>query len=264
MRLLSIFIIILVVSWFHPVEAESPINLTTEYQFKLKTKELKNRGLDYIYKQLESEFIGTKMKLVREDKPAKIFNKTDYFTTIKDLDRRTSIRSRCGDDKSDLTLKYTSASLSEILVFNFDDDLKLEQDVYDRYTKFSVTFEIPYDCAPLVNYGDIKELFPKNRIIVGADPSVKLYKKSMFVRRDKSFSISFGKTKLQLTFDFDFDNDLDALDANTRSLRSGEISFRTGSSSLKTTNLAILAFKVLEDFELIQSDYTIKEPRTYY
>lgn len=258
------YIILTFIFCLYSAEAHDPFKLTTEYQFKLKTKVLKDKDINYVYEKIAEAFAHSSLKFSKVVKPPKVFHKIMYLTGYEDIDKRISIRSRCWGNKSDLAMKYNSASLGEILILDLSGEYKLEQDIYDRYTKFSITFERSYDGTVLRNLGEVYELFPKNEILKHLNPKIRLNEGVSFVRRDKSLRVISNGLTLKLTLDLAFEDLSSAINGDLSKLQSGELSFRVKSSNQLATGLAASIFELFDDFELSQDDYTLKNPRYYY
>ena len=258
------YIVLAFIFCLYPAVAQDPFKLTTEYQFKLKTGVLKDKDINYVYEKIEEAFAHSPLEINRVVKPPKVFKKTMYLTGYDDIDKRISIRSRCWGDKSDLALKYNSASLGEILSIDLAGDYKLEQDIYDRYTKFSITFERSHGGMVLRNLGEVYELFPKNKILKHLDPKIRLNEGVSFVRRDKSLRVVSRDLILKLTLDLAFESLSSAVNGDLSRLQSGELSFRVKNSSPLATGLAATIFELFDDFELTKNNYTLKNPRYFY
>lgn len=243
--------------------------LSTEYQSRLDVSILKNRDLSFFHEKLAaiiSEHQNLSFSQV-DDKEYKY--KISRLSTGTKLDKRLAIKIREFSNKDpDITIKYNSASLGEIMTFFPLDEiknLKLEQDVYGKYTKFSLSISKDLDEIPSIHsMYDLKNIFDDNILLKNIADDIPLVSKESYVFRDKGFEIDDGETKIKLTLDLYF-NSYDSLEEmDFSNLISGELSFRAKLDKKPETHLAVKIFKALAPFELYSDKYSIKTPEQYY
>lgn len=252
--------------------------IKTEYQLKLNVDKMKHLSLNQIFDEIQSLFDSTSviksLKIDHSQAKTKLLTKISYQTDQAAIDRRISIRARNqGNQKNRVIIKYNSPSLAEILYLNTEAEqnkkneskIKLEQDIYNKYCKFSISFTQKYRSEKhFESVADLKEIFPDNVILKDLPESTPLKYKTEYMKRYKSLVITDGHSWVNITLDLIFKDKKSAIKEDLSQLNSSEVSFRIKGIERKKIELASLAFKAMNKLKWVQTDFIYKAPDFYF
>jgi len=244
--------------------ATSNSKISTEYQVKLKTNSLIGHQPSYIFSILELH-LQKHVEISKSIKMTKVFNSTIHF-----IDKRTKVRSRCSlYDDDDITLKYDSPVLNELIYLTKhhkpnNETVKIEQDVYGKFSKFAISYTKDRRCDPIKNMSDIKYIFKNNQLLEEFDNHYPIKTSdTVYIRRYKGFNVIHKGSELSLVLDLVFPNEKSAYSDSLEELLSSELSFRVRSD--KNKDLATKVFTLLlNNFPLADKGYMIKSPDYFY
>ena len=244
---LKIFLLFLIL---FPIPSYSFSDLKTEYQFKLNTEIIND--IDNVHDGLSSLFKGR----YKKGNSAKIIIIKKYFVN----NIRLSLKQRYFINKGryDIILKSNAVSLGEITSANIVSNYDIEQDIYGKFTKFSLKFLVKTNHRPNIRtIGDVKRFFPDNYFLNEFDSKIELRHKVEYMYRYESKIID-NDDSLNVSIDLYFDK------FDSDDLKRGEISYRVSSKEKNNTYMAVKVYSVMKNFNLLSHNYQITAPEDYY